>query len=66
MGEPQLKVAFENNTLKVTWVGDTSKWDAKQQMKAAKAVIDTLEEIDKALHGKKTINWTITGMGKDD
>ncbi len=50
--------------LSVRWEGDTSKWDARKQMREALKVIKLLEAIDINMNGKKTITWRITEMSK--
>ena len=56
------------HSITVKFEGDTSGWDAKEQLRAAKAVIRLLEAIDVELHGEKTVKWRIIRMGmeKDD
>ncbi|MBU0846888.1 hypothetical protein KKH23_06820 [Patescibacteria group bacterium] len=66
--EGQLEVEKSPTTtgISVRYVGDTSKWTAKDQLKAARNLIRLLEAVDKQLHGKVTCKWVITKMEKDD
>ena len=64
--KPVLKITYEGNRIRLFWEGDTSKWDARRQMREARKAIRALEAADIALHGKKTLTWNITGMSKDD
>ncbi len=52
--------------IKFTFQGDTSTWDAKKQLLVAKTIIELLEMLDIDKHGKKTVDWVITEMTKDD
>ena len=52
--------------IKFTFQGDTSKWDAKKLMKITRACVELLEAVDIAMNGKKTVDWHITELKKDD
>lgn len=64
--EFEIKKSPTGTGISVTYVGDTSKWTAKDQLKAARNLIRLLEAVDKQLHGKITCKWVITKMEKDD
>ena len=53
-------------SLAIIWKGDTSRWDARRQMREAMKVIKRLEALDIRRNGKKTVKWVLTGMSKDD
>lgn len=64
--KPVLKITYEGDRIRFFWDGDTSKWDARRQMREVQRAIRALEAVDVALHGKKTLTWNIVGMSKDD
>ena len=63
MPEPEAKGLL----LKVKFEGDTSDWDAEDQLRAAHAIIKRLKAIERGITGKPPrIKWVIMGMEMDE